>query len=204
MEPTPITVSKIREATRGDPVLSRVMYCILHGWSPKENVPEDLKFYFNQQDEFSFEDGCLPRGSRVVIPAKYQASVLSELHLNHAGMVVELGPRRDCANCQRNRCKGPIIASNPCIWPNRPWQRIHVDFAGPLKGYMFLIVVDAKSKWIEVFPMSSITARQLPFARFVFCSLLRVCQKTRLLFVSEINKKRQLSHTVMPNSFLDS
>ena len=38
------------------------------------------------------------------------------------------------------------------------WQRVHVDFAGPLKGHMFLIVVDAKSKWIEVFPMSSITA----------------------------------------------
>ena len=48
--------------------------------------------------------------------------------------------------------------SHPWIWPNRPWQRIHVDFAGPLKDDMFLIVMDAKSKWIEVFPMSSITA----------------------------------------------
>ena len=47
---------------------------------------------------------------------------------------------------------------NPWIWPSRLWQRIHVDFAGPLKGHMFLIVVDPKSKWIEVFPMSSITA----------------------------------------------
>ena len=38
--------------------------------------------------------------------------------------------------------------SNPWIWPNRPWQKIHVDFAGPLKDDMFLIVMDAKSKWI--------------------------------------------------------
>ena len=63
VERTPITVSKIREATCGDPVLSCAMHCILHGWPPKANIPEDLKFYFNQQDEFSVEDGCLLRGS---------------------------------------------------------------------------------------------------------------------------------------------
>ena len=33
MERIPITASKIREATRGDPVLSRVVHCVLHGWS---------------------------------------------------------------------------------------------------------------------------------------------------------------------------
>ncbi|XP_015747851.1 PREDICTED: uncharacterized protein K02A2.6-like [Acropora digitifera] len=58
----------------------------------------------------------------------------------------------DFADCQRNRCKSPIQVRNPWI------SRIHVDFAGPLKGDMFFIVVDEKSKWIEVFPMSSITA----------------------------------------------
>ena len=87
VERTPITVPKIRDVTRGDPVLSCAMHCILHGWPPKKNIPEDLKFYFNQQDEFSVEDGWLLRGSRLVIPGKHQASVLSELHLNHPGMV---------------------------------------------------------------------------------------------------------------------
>ena len=85
VERTLITLSKIREASV-EIQFSRVQ-CILHGWPPKENIPEDLTFYFNQQDEFSVEDGCLLRGSRVVIPAKYQASVLSELHLNHPGTV---------------------------------------------------------------------------------------------------------------------
>ena len=164
------------------------MYRMLYGWPPKENIPEDLEFYFNQQDEFSVEDGCLLRGSRVVIPAKYQASVLSELHLNHPGMVrVKSLARlhvwwssldhdvqqtvRDCVNCQRNRCKSPVKVSNPWIWPSRPWQRIHVDFAGPLKSDMFLIVVDGKSKWIEVFPMSSITATATICAfRFLFAA----------------------------------
>ena len=35
-------------------------------------------------------------------------------------------------------------------WPATPWQRIHVDFAGPFVGRMFLIIVDAHSKWPEV------------------------------------------------------
>ena len=48
--------------------------------------------------------------------------------------------------------------SNPWIWPTRPWQRLHVSFAGPFNGGMFLIVVDAKSKWMEVIPMSSTSA----------------------------------------------
>ena len=44
----------------------------------KKIFPEDLKFYFNQHDEFSVEDGCLLRGSRLVIPAKYQLSPLPD------------------------------------------------------------------------------------------------------------------------------
>ena len=39
-----------------------------------------------------------------------------------------------------------------------PWQQVHVDFAGPFAGKMFLIVLDAHSKWPEVHIMSSTTA----------------------------------------------
>ena len=38
----------------------------------------------------------------------------------------------------------------------KPWQRIHVDFAGPFLVRMFLVVVDA-AKWPEVITMSSTT-----------------------------------------------
>ena len=33
------------------------------------------------------EEGCLLRGTGVVIPAKYQESVFAELHLNHPRIV---------------------------------------------------------------------------------------------------------------------
>uniref|UniRef100_A0A914XL54 RNA-directed DNA polymerase n=1 Tax=Plectus sambesii TaxID=2011161 RepID=A0A914XL54_9BILA len=40
-------------------------------------------------------------------------------------------------------------------WPvaERPWKRIHIDFAGPFLDAMWFIVVDAYSKWPEVIQM---------------------------------------------------
>ena len=31
-----------------------------------------------------------------------------------------------------------------------PWQRWHIDFAGPFQGKMLLVVVDAHTKWREM------------------------------------------------------
>ena len=32
----------------------------------------------------------------------------------------------------------------------RPWARLHIDHAGPFQGKLFLVVVDAFSKWMDV------------------------------------------------------
>ena len=57
---------------------------------------------------------------------------------------------KSCHLCQQNQ-KSPAKAPlHPWEWPNRPWSRIHVDYAGPFLGKMFLITVDAYSKWMEV------------------------------------------------------
>ena len=45
-------------------------------------------------------------------------------------------------------------------WPAHPWQRIHIDFAGPFLSSMWLIVVDAKTKWPEVVKMSLTTSKK--------------------------------------------
>ena len=46
---------------------------------------------------------------------------------------------------------------HPWDWPERPWQRIHLDYAGPFMGKMFLIAVNAHSKWMEVEIVNSAT-----------------------------------------------
>ena len=44
---------------------------------------------------------------------------------------------------------------HPWEWPDHPWARINVDYAGPVKGKMILVMVDAHSKWIEAHTVSS-------------------------------------------------
>ena len=51
-----------------------------------------------------------------------------------------------------------IGTTTPLAMAYSPWHRIHLDFAGPVRGKMLLVVVDAHSKWPEVFPMVSTTA----------------------------------------------
>ena len=51
--------------------------------------------------------------------------------------------------------KIPLYQLEP---PAQPWQHIHVDFAGPFKNKMWLLAVDAFSKWPEIHSMESTTA----------------------------------------------
>ena len=43
-------------------------------------------------------------------------------------------------------------------WPAKPWQRVHLDFAGPFQGVKLFVAVDAHSNWPEVEIMHSTTA----------------------------------------------
>ena len=52
--------------------------------------------------------------------------------------------------CQRVRNLPQLAPLHPWDWREEPWQRIHVDFAGPLEYDIFLVLVDAHSKWPEV------------------------------------------------------
>ena len=60
-------------------------------------------------------------------------------------------------NCQSTRHCPPPTPLQLWEWPERPWSRLHADYTGPFLGKMFLIVVDAYSKWLEVIPVSSAT-----------------------------------------------
>ena len=120
------------------------------------------------------EGDCIMWGIRVIIPKKFQNYVLEELHNKHIGMprmkslvrsyvwwpgldkdIEDLA--KSCLACQSHKHAPAVAPLHPWTWPTSPWNRIHIDFAGPFQGKMFLIVVDAHSKWPEVFEMSSTT-----------------------------------------------
>nr|XP_023691255.1 uncharacterized protein K02A2.6-like [Paramormyrops kingsleyae] len=48
---------------------------------------------------------------------------------------------------------------------------LHMDYAGPFMGHMFLILIDAYSKWMDVYPVKSATsATTIDCLRQSFCS----------------------------------
>ena len=52
----------------------------------------------------------------------------------------------------------PAAPLHPWEWPSEPWSRIHLDFACPYMGSMFLVLVNVHSKWMDAHLMHSITS----------------------------------------------
>ena len=67
---------------------------------------------------------------------------------------------RECKTCQSVRNNPSSTVLHPWSWPVVPWKRIHVDFTGLFQGFMFMIIVDAHSKWLEVVPMLATTTEK--------------------------------------------
>ena len=169
-----VTSKEIKAWTEKDPVLSRVQHFILSGW-PLSNSDSALQPYFHCKDELSVVDGCILRGSRVVIPPQGRTCALQQLHDTHPGVSKMKNLARSyfwwpgldaditnavthCHICQSERASPAKAPLHPWEWPSKPWDRLHIDHAGPFHGKLFLIVVDAHSKWIEVFIVSSTSA----------------------------------------------
>ncbi|XP_060118370.1 uncharacterized protein K02A2.6-like, partial [Heteronotia binoei] len=116
--------------------------------------------------------GCLLWGSRVVVPPPLQKRVLESLHETHPGIVrmkalarsyvwrpgmdeeIKNWVRR-CSVCQESRPEPPSAPVTRWETTRKPWSRLHLDFAGPFQGQIFLIMVDAYTKWLEVIPVVS-------------------------------------------------
>ena len=169
MSGLPLTHSTLRSSSRRDSVVSKVIHYTLHGWP--NSVPENLKVFWRRRHELTSEAGCLLWGCRVVVPAgACQRRVMEELHKGHPGIVrmkalarsyiwwpgmdqeIERWARA-CSPCTQVKSDPAPVALHPWVWPTKPWRRIHIDFAGPLFNKTYLVIVDAFSKWPEVWEM---------------------------------------------------
>ncbi|XP_003367099.1 putative integrase core domain protein, partial [Trichinella spiralis] len=190
----PVTARVIAEATEKDSVLKQVKQFVLSGW-PEKCPREELRSYFIKRTELSVSYGCLLWGIRTVIPMKLRSRVLMKLHETHPGRERMVSMARQfcwwpamnkdiemkaqscegCATAQKNPAK---VAVKPWEVADRPWKRIHVDFAGPINEKMFSIMVDAHSKWPEALHMPHIATEhtieslKTVLARFGFPEVL--------------------------------
>jgi transposase InsO family protein len=176
IEALPVTAAQLERAMRQDPIMSRVWNYTRSGW-PRE-VRESLKPFWNRKNELTVEGGCVLWGTRVLIPKKLHGRVLEELHRDHTGIVrmkavarsYAWWPKMDreieecakkCEGCQKVQNKPAVAPLHPWQWPAEPWRRIHLDFAGPFRGRMFFLAMDAHSKWPEICEMSTSTSTAL-------------------------------------------
>ena len=115
-------------------------------------------------------------GIHVIIPETLQSRILQSLHNTHPGIVRMKAVARSyfwwkgldqeietlvksCLTCQAVKSAPASALLHSWVWPKAPWRRIHIDFAGPFLGKMFLIIVDTHSKWPEVIVMPSTTSQ---------------------------------------------
>ena len=166
-----VNADAIAAETKRDPILSDALRFTKQGW-PTTTDPE-MRPFANRQAELSLQNGVLLWNGRVVIPESLRAILLRDLHAEHLGIVrmkraarmYMWWPNLDsdieeivklCPHCQAN-AKSPPKFHGTWQWPAGPWKRLHIDFAGPFLGKMFLVIVDAHSKYIEIVPMISAT-----------------------------------------------
>ena len=180
----PVTANDVIAATRTDPTLRKLLVYLRRGWP--ESVPDHLLPFWRKKEGLSIESDCILWGCRIVIPEKLRQEVMEELHKDHPGVVRMKSLARShvwwpdidkaieecvkaCQACQSSKNSPAKAPLHPWAWATVPWERIHVDFAGPFVGRMFLLATDAHSKWPEIVLMSSTTtAKTIAVLRDMF------------------------------------
>ena len=137
---------------------------VTNGWPEKVNqVKSNVRPYFRHRQQLSLDREFLWMGTRLVIPVVLQNAVIRLLHETDSGIVAMKrlarrhfyfpnidGKLEDCvAECISCQEKANMNPKNR-LGPKSPFVRVHVDhfFFG---GKAIFLVVDAYSKWVELF-----------------------------------------------------
>lgn len=175
----PVLFSDLQKATAESAPFQKVIKLVQSSWpQTKKQVGDDTaaEFFVHRNSLQCIRD-VLFYGDRPVIPPKMRKNILEDLHEGHPGASRMQGLARtqcfwpgithdidnfvkNCESCATN-AKSPIKDQlHPWPIPDKPWQRLHIDFAGPMNNDFFLVVVDAFSNWPEVVKMRSTTAEK--------------------------------------------
>ena len=121
-----------------------------------------------------------------MVPLQGCKLIVRELHISHPGVSRMKSLARgyvwwpgmdqvlerqvsSCIVCQQS-CNKPAAAPlHHWEWPERPWVRLHIDYASPCFGKYFLVLIDSHSKWLEVHPvMAATSAITIEKLRYIF------------------------------------
>lgn len=172
INPLPVSPENLIQGTKES--FGTVLRSLKNGWSCRARK-QFREFYVNR-DELSISvEGYLCFRERVVIPPILRKEILVHLHQGHIGIEkMKSIARLTCwwptlnadihnffKSCEKCRQKRKNTRNDEQSWPitYECMQRIHADYAGPLLGkYYLLVVIDSFSKWPEVFITDSANA----------------------------------------------
>lgn len=169
----PVDFEEIVKKTLNDSELQQIKRWVKTGWPVK--IDDELRSYWNIRNEISIHKEALIWGDRIIVPRELRCDILKYLHGNHPGIVATKQFARsyvwwpkidnqienfvkDCNKCQETQRNPTRAPKNEWKTTEGPWQRIHIDFAGPFLGQTFLLVVDSFSKWLEVRRVPNMTS----------------------------------------------
>lgn len=176
LEGFPLSFKMVQAETRADDTLQQVIRFVNTSWPSKKtdlSDPQVQQFYL-RRDSLTVVADCVMYGERLVIPPKFRKRVLQQLHKGHPGVERMRSIARQyvywpyvdediaklvktCTECAAvaKTDRKTTLESWPA--PEKPWQRVHLDYAGPQDGWYYLILVDSFSKWPEVVRTKEIT-----------------------------------------------
>ncbi|XP_029156062.1 uncharacterized protein K02A2.6-like [Nylanderia fulva] len=156
----------LAEESKKDKSISQIIKYVMSDWPNEKDLADANKCFYSKRSELTVDKGCLFWGLRAAIPTDMQKLILNELHATHLGIVkIKMLARsyvwwptinsdieslvKECKICLIERKKPPNTPLTTWPWPTKAWSRIHCDFA-KFYGNMYLIIVDAHSKWPEI------------------------------------------------------
>ena len=171
-------MAELQRETALDPVMVSLSSVILHGWPESENdVPEDLKSFFNVRDQLATRDGVIYKGEKVVVPKSLHSDYLHRVHLGHTGIESTKRRARDilywpgmsedierlvrtcsvCNSCKPHQQREPLKLHNI---PERPWSLVATDLFY-WNGTDYVVVTDSFSGWFEFVMLGNTSSRMV-------------------------------------------
>ncbi|VDI70439.1 Hypothetical predicted protein [Mytilus galloprovincialis] len=157
-----------KKQTESDEILQQMKKINEEGWPlKKEELPEDLKMYWQFRNEITCIDNLLYKGLKLIIPTSLRKEMLQLIHETHMGIVKCKTRAREfmywpgmmsdiqdivekCETCavnnKKTNNKEPMITSK---LPDRPSSKLAADLF-QYKGEHYLLTVDYYSKWPEI------------------------------------------------------
>ena len=138
-------------------------------------IDNRLSAFKKVKNDLTIEGNLIYKNRQLIIPEELQHIILAEIHKEHfglektkqyarayfywPGMTTDIENLvRNCHLCLTYKPKS-ICKQEWSPWPaaRRPMERVHIDF-GEKDGHPFLVVVDAFTKWPEIFPTRDMVA----------------------------------------------